>query len=223
MVTHMLSVKQMLADAKILDGSFPATFAGTADSAPYPTFERWITDAFYHPVKEFQVCTLSTVDSSGNPDARVVALRDFDQRGWYFAASAESPKGLQIAENPHACLTFYWTELARQIRILGEVRSCPVDEGVADFLARPLEAQASILSRRQSSVMKGWGEYDEIQRRYKQDQPSTADIQALIPWRKFRLEADRVEFWQCTANRRFARVSYVKISSDNWLREELWP
>jgi pyridoxamine 5'-phosphate oxidase len=37
--------------------------------------------------------TLSTINGFGQPDARVLILKDMDEDGWYFASSSNSMKG----------------------------------------------------------------------------------------------------------------------------------
>ncbi|HVV07699.1 pyridoxamine 5'-phosphate oxidase family protein [Amycolatopsis sp.] len=42
-------------------------------------------------------------------------------QGWQFAAHAESPKVRQLADRPHAALTFHWPLHGCQIRVRGTV------------------------------------------------------------------------------------------------------
>ena len=61
--------------------------------------------------------TLSTIDQSGRPDARMLILKDLDGAGWHFAVHAASRKGRDLATRPVAALTFYWPELVRQVKL----------------------------------------------------------------------------------------------------------
>jgi pyridoxamine 5'-phosphate oxidase len=47
-----------------------------------------------------------------------VLLRGFDDRGFCFYTNYESRKGRELTDNPHAALTFHWTVLERQVRLL---------------------------------------------------------------------------------------------------------
>ena len=81
--------------------------------------------------------TLSTIDQSGRPDARMLILKDLDGAGWHFAVHAASRKGRDLATRPVAALTFYWPELVRQVRVRGPVIADASEVAAADFLARP--------------------------------------------------------------------------------------
>src|SRR3954465_11860161 len=62
---------------------------------------------------------LATATPDGAPSARAVVLEGFDERGFAFWSSRESPKGRQLGENPRAALVFLWE--GRQLRVEGEV------------------------------------------------------------------------------------------------------
>lgn len=86
--------------------------------------------------------TLSTVDEGGAPDARVLVLKDVDERGWAFASTTSSVKGDQLRACPQAALTFWWQPLVRSVRVRGEVNE--VSGGLADLRARSAEAQKGV-------------------------------------------------------------------------------
>jgi pyridoxamine 5'-phosphate oxidase len=62
---------------------------------------------------------LATATPDGRPSARAVVLEGFDERGFAFWSSSESPAGRQLADNPRAALVFLWD--GRQLRVEGEV------------------------------------------------------------------------------------------------------
>src|ERR1019366_8924019 len=49
---------------------------------------------------ETNACTLATADKQGCPSARVVLLKEIDERGFIFFTNYESRKGRELAENP---------------------------------------------------------------------------------------------------------------------------
>ena len=63
--------------------------------------------------------TLATVDASGQPSARIVLIRGYDERGFTFFTNYESRKGTDLLAEPRACLLFFWQPLERQVRIEG--------------------------------------------------------------------------------------------------------
>ncbi|MGC3541210.1 pyridoxal 5'-phosphate synthase, partial [Pseudomonas aeruginosa] len=72
-------------------------------------------------VPEVNAMTLATVDAHGQPSARIVLLKNLDERGFTFFTNYASRKGEELAANPRAALLFHWIELERQVRIQGNV------------------------------------------------------------------------------------------------------
>ncbi|MDQ6949531.1 MAG: pyridoxamine 5'-phosphate oxidase family protein, partial [Actinomycetota bacterium] len=65
--------------------------------------------------------TLATATVAGQPSARMVLLRGFDERGFGFYTNYASQKGSELGQNPRAALVLYWPRLGRQVRITGKV------------------------------------------------------------------------------------------------------
>lgn len=59
-------------------------------------FLDWLEDARQREVAEPHAMTLSTVDSEGVPDARVLVLKDVGANGWAFASTRTSAKAIQL-------------------------------------------------------------------------------------------------------------------------------
>ena len=85
--------------------------------------------------------TLATIDAHGLPNARMVLLKGFDERGFVFYTNADSSKGRELAAAPKAALTFYWKSLQRQVRLRGTVETVSNDEADAYFATRSRMAQ----------------------------------------------------------------------------------
>src|SRR4051794_12612382 len=82
-----------------------------ADPDPFRQFEMWFEQALSAGMVEPNAMTLATVDASGQPDARTVLLKGFDQNGFVLYTNYQSRKSAEIEENPKVCLLFYWPEL----------------------------------------------------------------------------------------------------------------
>ena len=67
--------------------------------------------------------TLSTVDSDGQPDARMVLVRGADARGFAFYTNYDSVKSRQLEAHPVAAATFGWLDLHRQVQGAGRDRA----------------------------------------------------------------------------------------------------
>jgi pyridoxamine 5'-phosphate oxidase len=95
---------------------------------------------------------LATVDSSGQPSARVVLCKAIDSRLGHivFYTNYRSRKGRDLEANPRAAVVFHWDHRHRQVRAEGRVE--PLDDADNDtyFQARPWQSQLGAWASRQS-------------------------------------------------------------------------
>jgi pyridoxamine 5'-phosphate oxidase len=194
-----------------------------SDSPPHPAelFLRWLAEAIEAKVREPHAMTLSTVDHEGRPSSRVLILKGLGDGRWEFASSRRSRKGRELQGNGWAALSFYWSELGRQVRIRGRVLEAGADRSAADFLARSKGARAEALAGTQSEVLSDSADLeaalceagDLIQR-----DPGVVDEE----WTLYGLVADEVEFWQAHSERRHVRLRYL-LRDGSWEQARLWP
>ena len=95
-------------------------------SSPYELFDTWYDQAQAHKdITYANACCLSTLDTAGYPDGRMVLLKGHaehgEEKGFIFYTNLQSVKGQGLAQTPKASLTFYWDPIGRQLRIKGDV------------------------------------------------------------------------------------------------------
>src|SRR5882724_8845270 len=73
---------------------------------PFAQFGKWWDEALKADIGEINAMTLASASADGMPDARIVLLKGFDERGFTFFTNYHSSKGQQLLENPRACLVF---------------------------------------------------------------------------------------------------------------------
>jgi pyridoxamine 5'-phosphate oxidase len=83
------------------------------NSDPVQQFSVWMQLAIAAEIEEPAAMTLATVTTDGQPSARMVLLKGFDENGFVFFTNYESRKGREIAKNHRVALVFYWKELGR--------------------------------------------------------------------------------------------------------------
>ncbi|MDE1995804.1 MAG: pyridoxal 5'-phosphate synthase [Rhizobiaceae bacterium] len=214
-------MKDELRSLASLAGPFPPFDPDAAAGEPRELFATWLRDAIDAGIREPHAMTLSTVDETGLPDARILILKNLDDRGWHFATTNAGPKGRQIAVNPYVALTFYWPSLGRQVRIRGVALDSGTTERDADFRARSAGARAVALLSRQSDPLLSESELDDGLRR--QRQRLAADPDLVAPnWAVFVVMPHEVEFWQGDTERRHMRLRYRRDRT-GWIKERLWP
>jgi pyridoxamine 5'-phosphate oxidase len=208
-----------------LVGRPPAFDLTTLPEDPHTFFVDWFLEAVDAGVPEPHAMTLSTVDGDGMPDARVLLLKDLTAEGWWFASEEGSAKGRQLAANPQAALTFYWSTLGRSVRIRGRVARGTDARSAEDFLERGVGARAVALAGRSGSPADApdadveiAGAIDAALRRIESAGPELVDA----GWRVWCIHAASVEFWQAHPERRHVRVHYER-AGDGWTTVRLWP
>ncbi|OEO28068.1 pyridoxamine 5'-phosphate oxidase [Devosia insulae DS-56] len=192
-----------------------------APADPQSLFLDWLGFAIDAGLLEPHAMTLSTVDADGDPDARVLILKDVDEAGCYFAADAGSPKGRQIAEHPSVALTFYWPRLGQQVRIRGTAKPTERQSSEADFLKRSPTARAIAALQRQSQPLSDIAELNaEFEAALARQRSEVAATSAS--WTLYVVEPTSVEFWQGRTDRRHVRLRYTR-SGGAWQTQRLWP
>lgn len=217
----MNDARKLLRGLNTLVGPLPLFDTSTSASTPKAQFLTWFEQAIAAGVREPHTMTLSTVDDDGHPDARVLILKDLDERGWHFAASAASPKGVQLFQRPDVALTFYWPEVGRQVRMQGAAIALTHDVNAADFLARPRGSRAGALVARQSDVLASPADLEAALSEQYGRMARQPDLVAPA-WTVYAVRPERVEFWQGDTQRRHTRLRY-RLTPAGWEKELLWP
>jgi len=95
---------------------------------------------------------LATVDSVGQPSARVVLCKDIGVEAGFitFYTNYESRKGRELAENPSAAIVFHWDHRHRQVRAEGRVERLSEAENDHYFAGRPWRSQLGAWASHQS-------------------------------------------------------------------------
>jgi pyridoxamine 5'-phosphate oxidase len=181
---------------------------------PLQQLQRWYEEAVRKPEPHPDAMTLATADKNGRPSARIVLYKGIDQGGILIFTNYQSRKAIEMAENPHAALVFYWPGMYRQVRIEGEVKRISVEESARYFASRPYESQISAWISEQSQVIPD-REYLQVRyEKYHQKFP-TGKVRCPEFWGGFRLVPERMEFWIGRDHRLHDRFCYRK-------RDEQW-
>lgn len=188
---------------------------------PFTQLGRWVQEALDAGLTEPNAMVLATASADGQPSARTVLLKGFDERGLTFFTGYTSRKGGELAANPRASVVLPWYDLQRQVCVVGAVERTSRDETAAYFTSRPHGSQLGAWASHQSSVIGSRTELDEryaeLARRYPDDVP--------VPdfWGGFRLVPATVEFWQGRPSRLHDRLRYRRVEGPDWLVERLSP
>ncbi|MDF2383724.1 pyridoxamine 5'-phosphate oxidase [Nostoc ellipsosporum NOK] len=191
---------------------------------PIEQFGDWWQEAIQSELPEVNAMTLATASADGVPSARIVLLKGFSQKGFVFFTNYESFKGKQLAENPKACLVFFWKELERQVRITGLVQKVSKEESDEYFHSRPEGSRLGAAVSPQSNVISSreWlqQKYAEAEQEIKASQK---DIQRPDHWGGYVVRPVVMEFWQGRPSRLHDRLEYTLKENGEWDLHRLAP
>ena len=190
--------------------------------APLELFKIWMVEAKKKEIRDPTSLSLATANNEGQPNVRIVLLKEVSPKGFVFYTNLNSSKSHDLKENAKAAMCFHWKSFNRQIRILGSVTQ--VDDKSADlyFNSRPYESKISAWSSDQSKPMKQRSELlkriEDFKKKYKEEN----NVPRPPHWSGWCLKPYSIEFWLHQDNRIHERLRYNKIAKD-WKKEILYP
>lgn len=184
------------------------------DPDPIRQFQAWFQSWLALSPLEPTAMVLSTVDAEGQPDSRVVLLKEIWQGKFVFFTNYLSHKSSQILVNPKVALNFYWPELNRQVRIRGHAVKLPDTMSEEYFLQRPFESQCAAIASAQSHKLSSREQLEEL---YQASLDKYAHKPMVRPsyWGGFAVTAFEFEFWQGREQRLHDRLVY-KYQQHQW-------
>jgi pyridoxamine-phosphate oxidase len=189
---------------------------------PLDLARTWLDQAGEHEVSEPLSMTLATAGADGRVGARTVDVKRIDDRGLVFGTSTLSPKGRQLAENPHAALQVYWRETMQQLRFEGRAVQLSDAESDALFADRSPKSRAATAIADQSAVLEPRTLQDLIDDANVLLDESDDDVPRPAGWVAWRLEPDLVEFWHGSRDRMHRRLQYA-LAHGTWSSTRLQP
>lgn len=190
---------------------------------PFLVFKDWFDDACStSPLPNPNAMTVATADRAGRPSARIVLLKSFDHRGFVFFTNRRSRKGEELAVNQYGAIVFHWDHADRQIRIEG--RFDQVDETESDeyFDSRPRESRLNAWASDQSRPIESREALESRRRAVDERFPEGVEPPRPDHWGGYRLDPERVEFWQGHQYRLHDRIVYRRVG-EAWKVERLMP
>ena len=188
---------------------------------PFQQLALWLSDAFSAKTTEPTAMILSTIDPNGNPESRVVLLKEITSEGLVFFTNYNSKKGRQISVNHNVSVVFFWAETERQVRIKGIAQKISESDSEAYFLSRPMESQIGAWASPQSQIINSREVLDENYSQYLQYFQSK-EMKKPPYWGGFLIRPQYFEFWQGRINRLHDRIEF-RLSDQGWTIHRLAP
>lgn len=191
-----------------------------APEDPIDLLHEWLELAINNELKDPNAFVLSTV-KNGQPDSRVVLLRDAHEDGLQFFTNYSSKKGEDLVRNNRVSLNFFWAELDRQIRIHGTVDKLSSEYSDDYFHSRPRASQIGAWASSQSHELKSRklleSRIKELEERFKDQEVPRPEF-----WGGYLITPSYFEFWQGRSSRLHDRIIYEQ-DGENWKIKRLFP
>jgi len=192
------------------------------DPNPFHQFSGWFGEAVSGGVHTPNAMTLATTTTEGTPSARIVLLKGLDNEEFVFYTNYMSRKANEMLANPRASLLFFWSELERQVRIDGMVRTASPEEADAYFATRPRASQIGAHASHQSMPVTNRKTLEDAFAEFEKKFEGI-DVPRPAHWGGFRLRPALFEFWQGRPSRLHDRITYTREHSGNWTIARISP
>ena len=200
-----------------------AAYGFTERNDPLQLFADWLADAEKSEPNDPNGMALATVDAEGLPNARMVLLKDADERGFVFYTNYESQKGQEILGTMKAAICFHWKSLRRQVRVRGLVEQVTAAEADAYFALRAKPSQIGAWASQQSRPLEGRFALEASVAMYGAKYALGA-VPRPPQWSGFRIQPLSIEFWHDRPFRLHDRVVFRRPDpGSGWTKTRLYP
>ena len=194
-------------------------------------YNNWLDawNDFYEKEKELveldpNAALVSSVDAEGNPNARVILIKDVSNKGFVFYTNYQSQKGKELFHNNKGHLTWYSRAQGVSIRIQGEVQK--IDASISDnyFASRDRNAQISASISKQSETVESREVLDAEFKKFADDYEGK-EIPRPDHWGGVIIQPEKVEVWKSRDDyktRLHDRIVFT-LSNDQWIKSRLYP
>ncbi|SPF80122.1 pyridoxamine 5'-phosphate oxidase [Pseudoprimorskyibacter insulae] len=193
-----------------------------AGQDPFEIARNWLAEAEQSEVNDPNAIALSTVDSDGLPNARMVLLKDIEDAAFVFYTNYESKKAQELDGAGKAAFVMHWKSLRRQIRVRGLIER--EDGAAADdyYKSRSLKSRLGAWASQQSQPLSSrahlMAEVAKVTAQHGTN-PSRPPF-----WGGYRITPLEIEFWADGAFRLHDRFVWRRSSpTSEWNVERLNP
>ena len=193
-----------------------------AGNDPFQIVRNWLKDAEESELNDPNAIALSTVDTFGMPNVRMVLLKDVEDDAFVFYTNYVSVKAEEVEASGKAAFVLHWKSLRRQIRVRGHVSREEGPKADAYYKSRSLKSRLGAWASKQSQPLSSRSALmAEVARVTARQGP---DPERPPFWGGYRIVPVEIEFWADGAFRLHDRFRWTRESADDaWCVSRLNP
>ncbi|MCB5198237.1 pyridoxamine 5'-phosphate oxidase [Loktanella sp. TSTF-M6] len=193
-----------------------------AGDDPFELTRRWLSEAEATEVNDPNAIALSTVDSTGMPNVRVVLLKQIEDDAFVFYTNYEGTKAQELDASGRAAFVMHWKSLRRQIRVRGLVSREDGAQADAYYRSRDLNSRIGAWASAQSQPVESRQALMDRVAAATQAQGDDPDRPPF--WGGYRLRPLEIEFWADGAHRLHDRFTWRRHDlTSEWQIQRLFP
>lgn len=193
-----------------------------AGDDPFVIAKSWLAEATASEINDPNAIALSTVDSNGMPNARMVLLKDIEDAAFVFYTNYGSAKSREIEQAGKAAFVMHWKSLRRQIRVRGLVSREEGRQADSYYASRSLQSRLGAWASKQSSNLSS-------RSALMAEVAKMTALHGTAPtrppyWGGFRITPLEIEFWADGAFRLHDRFKWTRAEVEKpWEINRLSP
>lgn len=186
-----------------------------AGDDPFVIAQRWLTEAEASEPNDPNAIALSTVDSEGLPNVRMVLLKEIEPAAFVFYTNYESQKAQELDTAGKAAFVLHWKSLRRQIRVRGTISREDGPQADAYFSSRSLKSRLGAWASRQSQPLASRAALMAEVAKVTATHGPTPSRPPF--WGGYRIIPSHIEFWADGAFRLHDRFAWQRPDAgENW-------
>ncbi len=189
---------------------------------PFQLAREWLAEAEKSEINDPNAIALSTVDSDGLPNARMVLLKEIEDDAFVFYTNYGSKKAQELEGAGKAAFVMHWKSLRRQIRVRGIIEREDGPQADEYYHSRSLKSRLGAWASKQSQPLDSRGtlmaEVAVV--------TAKEGINPARPpfWGGFRIHPVEIEFWADGAFRLHDRFRWTRAGMQApWSVDRLYP
>lgn len=191
------------------------------NSIPLKKLISFYYKAYDKNQQHIEAACLSTSSETNMPDSRFLNIKYINESGLIFFSNYNSPKAVQLDNNPYISLVFFWSSINTQIRIKAYAEKLSENLSDIHFKKRNFNKNILSISSNQSAKTKT---YEDVLIKYEETLKNNDNAELKRPkyWGGYILKPSYFEFWQGEKNRINKREVF-ELENNKWKEYILEP